>query len=712
MAEAAGTARRREQLPGWAMPVAGALLGFLAYLLTFPLDAVFAGADAFSIEPDQKQHVTAIRYFAWDQWRWPLFLAQPMGAPEGSIIVFSDGLPLFSLLVRLLRDVAFVPDSNFLALWLALCYALQGASAVVALRLAGEVRPAVLLLGAILALTLPSFIQRFGHAPLCAQGLILLALGLYFGGRRSGEAGRMLAWGLLLCWVTLLVNAYLYVMVSALFGALWLAALAERTLRPGRAALLLALHLGVSWLIMWSGGYLEGDGIGSGYGRYSWNPLSLVLPQQSYLFPDWPLVDATGGQYEGFSYLGLGLLLAVAAALLASGRRFPAALRRHWALLLAVLALLLLALSTRIYVGQTLLFDLGEAPQLLGTLRSAGRMVWVLLYLLLIAAVLTLPRRWGRRGVLALAAAALLQLLDSQAYRDGVERRLAATPSVPIPAEAWTPLLSGRDLVEVYPDFACAGDNATRTLVNETVYRASAVLTPASTAYSARPQERNCSRHPAEGLFFRTLEPDRLLVVLGRRDNLARFAVSSVGVREADQLCREFRFGIACTHHWPDLAAIAGNFKPQAARGADLFPALRLGGGFRPSLTGEVARLLGPGWVESEAGTFTKDGVGWLVVRPERIPPAGVEIAVQLQLPPLPGVIEQELWVTVNGKELGRWQQAPAEAPFTATLRLGASTPTADGLLLIGLHNESPVPVSDDEVMLGLRVDRVAITAR
>lgn len=693
----------------------GALLGLLAYALTFPLDAVFDGADRFAFEPDQQQHISAIRYFAWDSWRWPLFLAQPLGAPEGTVIVFSDGLPLFSTLVRLLRDVLFWPDSNFLALWLAFCYALQGAAAVAALRMAGEVRPSVLLLGALLALAIPSFILRFSHTPLCTQGLILLGLGLYFYGRRTGEATRALAWAMALCWVTLLINAYLYVMVSALFGALWLASLAGRDLRPLRALAILALHLAVSLLIMWAGGYLADYGAGSGFGRYSWNPLSLLVPQQSFFFPARPLVDATGGQYEGFSYLGLGLMLALLASLVAARRRLGSALRRHWALLLATAALLLLALSNRIWLGGWLLVDLGDAPRFLGALRSSGRMVWVLVYLLAMAALLTLPRRWGRPGIALLAFCVALQVLDSQSYRDDLTGRVAGAAPNPLPAEAWGPLLADKALVELLPDFACTREERDRALVNLAVYRASGALVPVTTAYSARPAPKNCSTRPAEALFFRELEPGRLLVIMGLQDSMAKLAVSSVGIRGAGEACRLFKFGVACTRVWPESAAVDAVFKPQALAASELFPAVRVGGSFKPSLKGEVASIMGPGWGENQQGAWTLNGVGYLLLRPETLPPNGLQITFEALLPALPGAEEQDLWITVNGRELGRWRQKPGEATFRAALRFASSNATADGLLLVGLHNAKPLAAPDRPATatrtLGLRVDKVTLTA-
>jgi hypothetical protein len=42
----------------------------------------------------------------------------------------------------------------------------------------------------------------------------------------------------------------------------------------------------------------------------------MCVPQGSGLFPAMnPVIDGTGGQYEGFNYLGFGVLLLLATAL-------------------------------------------------------------------------------------------------------------------------------------------------------------------------------------------------------------------------------------------------------------------------------------------------------------------------------------------------------------------------------------------------------------
>ena len=92
-----------------------------------------------------------------------------------------------------------------------------------------------------------------------------------------------------------------------------------------------------------------------------------------------PLIDATGGQGEGFNYLGAGGLMLLAIAVFVQIRsgtlNWP-----HWrALVLILILLALLALSTKVYFGRTLVVSLGIEPwdQVFGPIQASGRAFWV-----------------------------------------------------------------------------------------------------------------------------------------------------------------------------------------------------------------------------------------------------------------------------------------------------------------------------------------------
>src|SRR4030095_3221332 len=121
------------------------------------------------------------------------------------------------------------------------------------------------------------------------------------------ECGAVLA-------LTLLVNAYLFVMIAA-FVAVTVISLWSREQLTRRDLARVGIAVGVTFAI----GMLAGYGVllinpatmkAQGFGHYSWNVISLLLPPEGFFgfLANVPR-DATHGQYEGEAFIGSGALL-------------------------------------------------------------------------------------------------------------------------------------------------------------------------------------------------------------------------------------------------------------------------------------------------------------------------------------------------------------------------------------------------------------------
>ena len=120
--------------------------------------------------------------------------------------------------------------------------------------------------------------------------------------------------------------------------------LASEVLVIGASLTLVVLGSG----LLGSGGSLRAPG----FGIFSTNLLGPFIPQMSGLFPGMAhlIIDGTGGQYEGFSYLGCGLLLLLA-ILAPKASNLPAMVRRHVMIAAFILACSVFSLSDIIYFG-------------------------------------------------------------------------------------------------------------------------------------------------------------------------------------------------------------------------------------------------------------------------------------------------------------------------------------------------------------------------
>jgi hypothetical protein len=127
-----------------------------------------------------------------------------------------------------------------------------------------------------------------------------------------------------------------------------------------------------------------------------------------------------GGDYEGFNYLGLGVLLLVPVAgfaMLRGNIRVKALLSRWPWLLLAMVGLSLFALSNQIGLGtQTFSYPLPKTVEGLASIfRASGRMFWPVFYAIVLLITFLVVRGYRPQIAMGLLAVALTaQVIDTR----------------------------------------------------------------------------------------------------------------------------------------------------------------------------------------------------------------------------------------------------------------------------------------------------------
>lgn len=289
---------------------------------------------------------------------------------------------------------------------------------------------------------------------------------------------------------TLLVHPYLAAMVLALLAAVP----ATLLLRGDRgwvgAGIGVAACVVAVGAIMAGFGYLGAQGDG-GYGDFALNLLSPVWPYRSLLLGGLAAreIDATGhGGWEGYNWLGFGLLAGLVLALLLAPRDLLRMLRRHAGLALVLLGLTLLAVSFRLGAGRTVVLDLGPAPGFLEQFRASGRFFWPVGTALLVGTVALLARlpRIGPALVLALG---ILQFVDAEPNRAAIRAWAQTREPWTVDAPALRRLLAEADRLTLLPSWPCVpkpdtlGDHARQLQV---LSLAAERPVPANTMYVAR----------------------------------------------------------------------------------------------------------------------------------------------------------------------------------------------------------------------------------
>ncbi len=386
--------------------------------------------------------LTAHLAFQVPGWHWPLLRAPDLVWPVGRSIAMSDSNPLMSLAAKLLSGAAGHPI-NLLGVWLGLCWVLQPVGSVYALRSmlayhrseTPTLTPA--LAAACFGLLCPAWLMR-QHINLLGHFFLLAALGLSIRMIRGSSRQR---WSPVCVLLTLcvLVHPYVFVFAAIMMCAPICRALLEERALPwrmlGAYAATCCLPVALLWVLSGSLGASA-----PGYGYFSMNLLSPFWPQISGVFgPALPVIDATGGQYEGFNYLGAGsLIIAACGAWLLYARPIRCADRRRSALaiLFPLGALTMLALTPRVYAGHLLLVPLPEQPwrKIFAAIQASGRAFWLVGYAVTFCAIAILSARL-RIAVLrpVLAAAIILQALDAAPLMGKARDFLAGLHQAPPP---------------------------------------------------------------------------------------------------------------------------------------------------------------------------------------------------------------------------------------------------------------------------------------
>jgi hypothetical protein len=440
----------------WLGVAGGALTGaaFLAWMAGALLDPT--GIE-WLMKLDWVPHYFGWSYFRNEPWQWPPGTIRGYYAPLGSSIGLTDAIPLAAYLFK--PFAAWLPQPfQYIGLWWLLCFTLQGAFGA-RLTARATPRPVLQVLGAVLFILIPTLLTRVGHAALCSHWLVLWAL--VIATRPAPSRIRAVEWAALgLC--AGLIQPYLAAMALPLLLATAIDS-ADVPAMPRLRALAAAVAATLTgW---WLSGLFVLSGEGSlaagGLGYYSMNLLSPITPGGwSRVLPELP-VAGDGQRYEGFQYLGLGVLalLIVAAGLAAAARlgRIPRPGGVGRAVRVVVTLMALFAVSPTVTLGRATLIDLnGPIFAPLATFRSSGRFFWPLTYVLLGWALATVIRHLPPRAALAVVAAAVgLQVFDLQdAY--ATRRQTARDPSFqqwpqPFVSREWTAVGAYRHLVLLPP---------------------------------------------------------------------------------------------------------------------------------------------------------------------------------------------------------------------------------------------------------------------
>jgi hypothetical protein len=409
----------------YGSPLLGGILGVAWFIFVLGPSVLKPTYLGWLMQGDGAQHVLGWLFFRHEKWSLPLGAVPSFPYPVGTTVGYTDSIPWLALLAKIFSPLL-PEDFQYVGAWLGLCFFLQGWFGV---KIAREfsANPLVQLLGGACFILDPVLLWRVEHDSLCAHWLILGLIWLHVRSWPEGRSPRRaLAITLSFCLISAGIHPYLATMVLALGLALlcklrWV----DRRLSTRQVAVWGGLFAAVTLGIFTAFGYI-GSGVSwgaNGFGHYSADLLTLVNPAgTSQFLPAFPIAH---GQYEGFGYVGSGVLVLTVIGLVIIWYS-PDVIRcrslKPW-VPLAICATLFaaFALSSTVTLAGKPLLTLGHfyrpIMEVVAPFRTSGRFIWPLHYLWITAIVgLWIAHLQSSRSVIYAVFVSILafQIVDSR----------------------------------------------------------------------------------------------------------------------------------------------------------------------------------------------------------------------------------------------------------------------------------------------------------
>ncbi len=447
--------------------IAAALLGGIAFALIYGIKILNPlYTDWLLTGGDPSQHYLGWEFFRRSSWYFPFGLTDQLAYPLKTSVIYTDSIPIFAAFFKLFRSI--LPQQfQYFGIWGLLCFVLQGYYAA---KILGERSSSktVILVGSVFFIVSPIMVFRmYYHTALAAHWLILLAI--YFYSKHEKEYRDIfkpvMQWGILGILIGS-IHLYFVPMCGAiLLGYILCSVWKERKVRirffyPG-----ISFSVGLFLTIYLLGGFSSGADTGTNnLGLFSFNlnaflnPMSYSTLLKNTSLWNWPFY--TQGQYEGFSYLGMGIILLCACGIVLMVknifRRRKPSVYQVMTVLMSI-GLIVLAASPTITWNDKLLLQLPYSSTIYkywGIFGSCGRMAWPVVYFLMIFGITSIGNmKWKRKEIscVVLILACLVQVVDlsGQLYKRHENYSEKVVYQSPLAGTVWDDIISSGEYKHV-----------------------------------------------------------------------------------------------------------------------------------------------------------------------------------------------------------------------------------------------------------------------
>ena len=442
----------------------GAMIGALVFLWIFGRAILMPSNTSWIfVHPDDStQHYLGWVFYRNTPWTFPIGMTDGLSSDGMVSCMYTDSLPLFAIFFKLISR--FLPDTfQYFGIWGVVCFALNGGfGALLLSRIKNNIF--FTSFGSLFySLFFPSITRITHHNSLGAIWLVLIAMTLTLDHARQYKHGftPVILWTVTGILATLIHMYFIPMLYFVMMGYIILLVFKDKKIV--RAICTFVSTTVFSILSLYCIGAFEGNSSYSdgGYGFYSSNINTFFNSggHSKYLRQ----LNTTPGQYEGYGYLGLGMLVCCFLGIIIIFSKLEkkdggviknavAYIKAHRVEFIAAAAVFiasfLWALSTTVAFNERVIFSISVPPaivQKLSIFRATGRFIWLPCLIVMTIALWLVTKLNKRSAAAALVICSWLQYMDMRNFRTELHDVYAYLQVVPenIKPEEWEKLSEG-----------------------------------------------------------------------------------------------------------------------------------------------------------------------------------------------------------------------------------------------------------------------------
>lgn len=438
-----------KKLPPYAViMISAGIYGIIAFIAIYGVkilnptydDWLFTGGDL-------TQHYIGWLFYRRSEWHIPFGLVDGLLGDISFSCMYTDSIPLLAVFFKILSPI--LPETfQYFGLWGLLCFVLNGSTSSLLIYKFNK-NPIFCLLGSLIYILCPAILHRlYGHEALAGHFIIILAMILWVYQNHVWKKDWMNTWMPAILWGALgIIAVYTHMYYLPMIYCFLLAAVIidvfkyKKVFRPLSCFAFMTISALVALAAI---GAFYGESSQAAYGlgltsanlNTFWNGMEVgangifagEAAKGSCILSDVPY---NHWQFEGFAYLGLGVLLAVSVCIIICFAKIEkkdkdffiafqsTVVKYKWHLItfVTVFAIsMFFAVSPTCTLNDKIVYTI-EYPQsiteFLGIFRASGRFAWVADYLIFTAVLFIFSKINGKKTMIfALSVCLCLQFAD------------------------------------------------------------------------------------------------------------------------------------------------------------------------------------------------------------------------------------------------------------------------------------------------------------